>query len=175
MLRKKHKYLRNQMSLSEVLTYSDIISQKVIDTDVFDKAETIYGYMATMNEVSVRSALEKALDLGKAVGLPKVVDKKMSYYKVTSLDQVVFGQFGIMEPISEELIEPSENDLMLVPGIVFDQKGYRVGYGGGYYDRYISQYETIPYIRYGICYNNQLVEGIDHEAFDQKVDMVISE
>lgn len=174
-LRKKHKYLRNQMSLMDVIAYSESISNTVIESKAFESAKVVFAYMATMNEVHVRFIIEEALQQGKKVALPKVVDKVMVYHLVDSLDQVTLGAYNIMEPTSDCEVEPNEGDLMLVPGIVFDQKGYRIGYGGGYYDRYMSRFAAVDYNRLGVCYANQLVEAIDVEAFDQKVDRVVCE
>lgn len=174
-LRIKHKYLRNQMPLMDVMRFSEVISTQIIESTDFQEAKVIFGYMATMNEVQVRCVLEEALLQGKTVALPKVIQKEMVYFQVDSLDQVQLGAYNIMEPVSERVLEPKSGDLMLVPGVAFDLSGYRIGYGGGYYDRYISRFASVNYKTYGVCYSNQRVEAVAYESFDQPVDLVISE
>ena len=100
-------------------------------------------YMPVRNEVDVSYLLKDALDSEKNVWLPKVRDNDMEFCHYDENTELVSGEYGILEPSSEYMLEPDEGTLIIMPGAVFSCKGDRIGYGGGYYDRYLERYPVL--------------------------------
>lgn len=132
----------------------------------------IYGYYPKGKELSVLPFLQWALEAGKRVALPKVSGQTMNFYEVTSLDEVVEGAYGIMEPISEKTV-CWEEAVCLIPGLGFDMAGHRIGYGAGYYDRYLSEHSRLK--RVGVTYEQQIVEEIPTEETDISMEYIATE
>ena len=112
----------------------------------------------------------------KKIALPYCTDKdgNMSFYYINSFDDLITGSFGIREPdITKcKIAVPDDNTLIIVPGLSFDRFGYRLGYGKGYYDKFLSKHKIKTI---GLCYKECLVEKIDTDKFDYKIDEVITD
>jgi len=175
LLREKYKYRRNQMSPRDVAGYSRLIFQKIMNEQVYKEAQCIFVYMSFLHEVDTYDFIVDSLGLGKKVCIPKIIDKEMNFYQITSIDDVKKGFFDILEPISNEIILPEENDLMIIPGILFDNYGYRIGYGGGYYDQYIKRYSAQHFTKAGVAFQMQVLDDIPKESYDQKIDLLFTE
>ena len=120
------------------------------------------------------SIFDKAIEDGKEVYFPKVMGNSLSFHRVRDLGELRPGQYGIPEPPSgASSIEARDLDLLLVPGVAFDQKGARLGYGGGYYDRIAGDVE--PGRRVGILYKFQLQKSIPTECHDIEVGTLVHE
>ena len=115
--------------------------------------------------------LEKALADGKRVAVPKVYGEEMKFIYLNDLSRVAAGYAGIPEPIADGPVAEDETALVLMPGLAFDPQGHRIGYGGGFYDKFLSRepgHKTVA-----LCYEFQLVERLETEEFDIPVDVVI--
>ncbi len=103
----------------------------------------------------------------------------MEFHEITSLEQLSEGAFGILEPIVNNPVsenpEWNSSNLMIVPGLVFDKTGNRIGYGGGYYDRYIHKYSDRIGLKIAFAYDFQVFEHVDIESFDEKIDGIITD
>ena len=146
-IRKEILAKRNAMPREIRLEKSNIICKNIIETDAYKQAEAILSYIPVGSEVDTKELIQQCFLDQKMVFVPKVSGKDMNFYRIRSLKECMSGFKGIPEP--EECPEkeffqilgttPKENTLMIMPGAVFDRDGNRIGYGGGYYDRYLSK------------------------------------
>ncbi|MBE5949565.1 MAG: 5-formyltetrahydrofolate cyclo-ligase [Lachnospiraceae bacterium] len=172
-LRKQMLEYRRGLSAEEVSKKSKSIVDKILTTDSYKKASCIYAYISTRNEVDLQALIEDAWMEGKRVAVPRVCGQDMSFYYIESYTDLAKGNFGIWEP-KEDTIRAEEKDaLVLIPGVAYDEAGNRIGYGGGYYDRYLSgvhnHYIIAP------AYEFQIVDTLVSEKHDIQVDEIISE
>lgn len=177
-LRKKMKELRNRLDADEVKSLSEQICRNITNLPVYQKADVILSYFATGNEVSLITLMEAAVAEGKEVYLPKVRGREMDFFRYRTMEDVAPGYMGIYEPAATEMFQGKNqiedmNTIILMPGLAFDHKKNRIGYGGGFYDRYLEDYEIY---RIGVCYDFQITEEkIPYNMFDIKPDMIVTE
>ena len=174
-LRKAVLSFRNSLDKSSVLSMSDDIFKQFLSIEKIRHASRFMLYVDFRNEVATREIISDLLDLGKEVYLPVTLkeEKKLIPKRIFSLDDLVSGAYGILEPnVDAPIIDPSLLDVVVVPGSVFDKNGYRTGYGGGYYDRFL---ENTDAIRVGVCFDFQLVDDVFPEEHDKKMDFIITE
>ena len=177
------KIIKQRVALtqSDVVRLSQKIETNLFSLNVFQNARLVMAYMAFRNEVLTKGIIEKSLAQGKKVVLPYVVPGKKIL--IPSLVEnlrtdLVAGVYGILEPDPRCLkpVEPAQIDLVLVPGVVFDRSGNRLGYGGGYYDRFLPQcsFDTV-FIALG--YDFQVTGDLSGvvEEHDQKVHYLITD
>lgn len=151
------------------------IFNKLINLNSYKKAKKIFIYIGFGSEINTKKLIEIMLKEGKEVFVPKVVEKEMIALKVTSLYNLVKSEFNILEPIGEKPdIDAEEFDLIIMPGVAFDRSGNRIGYGGGYYDKYLKDI-SFNIERIALAYEMQLIEEIDTEEHDLKVYSIITE
>ena len=169
-LRKEYIKLRSNLSNKE--EKSNIIISKILDTDIYKQSKKIGLYKATLNEVNLDNLISVALKDEKEVYIPKVLDdSKMELYRINSISDIKnLSKYNIYEP--EGMIEASTLDLIIVPGIVFDKALYRIGYGKGYYDRYLKNKNTY---KLGVVFKECLIDYIPHDEFDIRMDNIITD
>ena len=163
---------KQQLSPDEISRRSRQLCAMVLNTDTYKQASAIYGYLPFNQEVNLTPLLELALSEGKQVALPKCYGTDMRFIWVSDLSQVRPSSFGAPEPIADGPAAHKENALIIVPGLIFDRLGYRIGYGGGYYDRFLSREPNHPTI--GLCFDFQMTDRLDHDPHDIPVDTVFS-
>lgn len=161
---------RKKMSISQVVTKSSLICNKIINSPCYKNSRTIYCYFSVNNEVNLESLMEHALADGKTVALPRVENNNINFYCIKSLDKLNPGYYNIPEPEPE--ISAPQGDLLIVPGVAFTEKGERLGYGGGFYDRFLSQNDIYSI---GVCFGFQIVKNIPTMEHDQKMNEIISD
>ena len=159
------------MTESDVQVKSNIICNKIINSQFYKESKCIYCYKAIQNEVDLSLVIRDALLADKTVAVPKVVNKngQMYFAAINKNDKFENGLYNIPEPSNTE-IAPSA-DLILVPGVVFSTKGERIGQAGGFYDRYLrnSSCHSI-----GVAYDFQVFDEIPTELHDVPVNEIIS-
>ena len=171
MIRDKKKYL----SVEEIAAYSDKECDILCNNIVYKDASVIYLYLAYNQEIITTTLIERAWNDGKAVAVPKCYeDNRMEFHRIYSFDDVEPGMYDIPEPISGEIVE-DEEVLILMPGLAFDGNFNRIGYGGGYYDRYLERKQNCNFVKVAFAYDFQLLEHIDTDDHDYKVDMIITD
>lgn len=172
-LRKELIEKRKNLSLNYRHKADLKIFEQIIDTDAYQNAQTIFCFVSTKDEINTHPILKHALTNGKCVTVPKCIGNgTMHAYQIQSFSDLESGKYGILEPKKYcSKIEPNNIDLAIIPCLSCNSKGYRIGYGGGFYDRYIHN-ET--FIKLTICYEQLMREDIPFEDFDEKVDMIIS-
>lgn len=148
----------------------------LFQSKLWKEAETIGLYISFGIELETKSIIEEAFALGKNIVIPKTIPetKQMNFYQITDWSQVQKGHFGILEPIVEQVtyIEKDNIDLLIVPGLVFSKDGYRIGFGGGYYDRFLVNFihPTVSLVS-----KRQLRDAIPINKYDIPVNYLITE
>ena len=170
-LRKAIRTRKRAMTEEEIERRSRSLCQKFLESDAYRACRTLYGYLPYNQEVRTVPILAQALADGKQVAVPKVYGDDMKFIVLTDLTQVSKGYAGIPEPIADEPVAEDETALVLMPGLAFDPQGHRIGYGGGFYDKFLSREPNHPTL--ALCYEFQMVEHLETEEFDIPVDTVI--
>lgn len=166
------KTQRQSLTQEEVQEYSRRICNVLAEYPGFLQAETVYFYYPIGKEVNLLPLAEKALELGKKVGFPRTCKDTMEFYQVTSLTDFAEGAFHIMEPVGERLLTEAA-PLVFVPGLGFDKRKNRMGYGRGFYDRYFARYPKCCKI--GTAYGVQIAEQLPTDDYDVPMDEVVTE
>lgn len=152
------------------------IQEKLFEIKELTEAKTVLCYMSTPTEVETRGIITKLFSLNKNVAVPRCVDdsRDMEFFSIASLDQTQKRTFGVFEPDPNkcERLRDFRNSVCILPGLGFDKEGFRLGYGKGYYDRFLSMYRG-PKI--GICYENCFFEKLPHGFYDIPADIVVTE
>lgn len=170
-LRRAIREQKRAMTEEEIGFRSQRLGEMFLATAAYQNAKTIYGYLPYNQEVRTVPILQRALDDGKQVAVPKIYGDTMRFLYLTDLSQVEKNAMGIPEPIADEPVAEDETALVLMPGVAFTKTGDRMGYGGGFYDRFLSAEPNHPTI--ALCYDFQIVESLPTEEFDIPVDLVI--
>ena len=170
-LRKKIREQKRAMTSAQIEEASRKLVERFLALDAYRKAKTLYGYLPYNQEVRTVPILEQALADGKQVAVPKIYEDEMRVIYLTDLNQVATGYAGIPEPIADGPIADDPTALVLMPGLAFDREGHRIGYGGGYYDKFLSEEPNHPTV--ALCYAFQMVEELPTEEFDIPVDCVL--
>lgn len=171
-LRREFKKRRVDMTAEEVSSLSEKICAHILRDPLFMEAEYILAYHPLGNEADIRQVVKEAWKQKKHVAFPKVFGDEMRFFEVESFAQLHPGCFGVMEP---EETHPAEweNALMLTPGVAFDRNGGRMGFGKGYYDRYLSKYPECTTL--GVSYELQVAEQIPTEPLDVPLAYLVTE
>ncbi|MBE6924498.1 MAG: 5-formyltetrahydrofolate cyclo-ligase [Ruminococcaceae bacterium] len=170
-LRKQIQTLKRAMSEEQIDAASERLGELFLASEYYQNAKTIYGYLPYNQEVRTISMLEQALRDGKRVAVPKVYGDEMRFIYLEDLSQVEKGYAGIPEPIADEPVADDATALVLMPGLAFDPQGHRIGYGGGFYDKFLASEPAHPTL--ALCYEFQMFERLDTEEFDVNVDCVL--
>jgi len=170
-LRSQIKAAKKAMTPDEIEGLSASLCRQFLETDEYRKASTVYGYLPYNQEVRTWLLLKQALKDGKKVAVPKVYGDEMRFIYLDDLGAVSDGYAGIPEPIADEPVANDPTALVLMPGLAFDREGHRIGYGGGFYDRFLENEPNHPTV--ALCYRFQLLEHVDTEEHDIPVDRVL--
>lgn len=164
---------RNQLLPVTQAEHSTTIANLVLQLPWVQAAATIGCYVSINSEVQTNLLLSTLLAWGCQVVLPRIVGRQLTLHRITDLASLVSGPLGILQPPAHApLIEPDAVNVMLVPGVVFDAYGNRLGYGAGYYDRMLSQSHAK---RIALAYTCQLVPAIPAESHDGPMDLIVTE
>ncbi len=175
-LRQKYRSLRQSMP-PEIKEQKDIaIAAQVRRLWQYQRNNVLLIYVSTSIEVDTFRIIHQALEDGKRVAVPRCVPdtRNMEFYYIDSTDELSPGMFGVLEPAvnSERLYKESEGGLCIVPAFSYDWRGYRLGYGKGYYDRFLSRFEGNMV---GICYSDCVQRSLPHGRFDRPVELLVTE
>lgn len=177
-LRKHMISLRESIAAEDLIKYNEVIYKKVTSSKEYIEAGTIFVYVSFKKEVFTQGIIEDALSKGKRVCVPKVISKEkgMKAISISCLEDLKPGAMGILEPDFEEakVVSEKDIDLVLVPGTAFDSIGGRLGYGGGFYDKFLKLLREDCH-KIGLGYRIQLVEEIPMDKQDVFIDKIITE
>ena len=170
-LRRAIRERKRAMTEEEIASRSARLGELFAQSEAYRNAATIYGYLPYNQEVRTVPMLEQAIRDGKKVAVPKVYGDIMKFIYLEDLSQVEKGYAGIPEPIADEPVAHDETALVLMPGLAFDPQGHRIGYGGGFYDKFLSREPNHPTV--ALCYDFQVLPELETEEFDIPVDTVL--
>ncbi len=174
-LRAKYMKMREDISPGDAKAKSSRICQSLLSSEAYKDAHTVLIYCPFKNEIDVLPIAVDAMNKGKSVAFPISEPNgfKLIFKTVNSLDELEEGRYGIYEPSkSAEDYRNTEKSICIVPGLAFDRQGYRIGYGKGYYDRFLPDFKGISI---GLVYDDLLVDSLPRDDTDVAVDIVISE
>lgn len=174
-IRKKYKSIRKNLGDDTRNIYSNIIYESLVESEFYKKAEMIFAYVSIGDEVDTYRIIQHAINNGKKVAVPYCVPNscKMEFYFIENIAQLKVGAFGVPEPDPKKC-EPAyeKNAIMLMPALAFDLRGYRMGYGKGYYDRYVVGFNGL---KIGLCYSTNISKCILHNQYDCCADYIITD
>jgi len=171
------------VDLEKDLYNTKIITDRYLELDSYKEAEIIFVYSSMEKEIPTQRIINTAIKDGKKVALPKVITgvkagAKMDFVFINKDTEYKTGVYGILEPVSDEFI--NVNDIkdkieMLIPGLCFDLRGRRIGYGGGYYDRYLTKYPEDKFHITALAYEYQMFESLPFAENDKSVNLIVTE
>lgn len=175
MLNKK-EIRENLLKVRNKITNKDeksrLIIEKVINDPWYKEAKVIAIYKSLFSEVNTKDLIKECFEKNKIVLLPKIEKGFMNFYKIDENEKLLKSKFGVEEPLGlkEKLYTKNQIDLMIVPGVGFDKDNNRIGFGKGYYDKYL---ENTNIKTVGICFKEQIVDKLPHDEFDIRMDKII--
>lgn len=170
-LRAEIRAKKRAMTAQEIEEKSAALAKAFYETPEYKEAKTIYGYLPYNQEVRTTRMLSHALADGKRVAVAKVYGDTMKFILLSDLTQVAKGYAGIPEPVADGPVAADPTALVLMPGLAFDPEGHRLGYGGGFYDKFLAAEPDHPTL--ALCYDFQMLPHLDTESYDIPVDRVL--
>jgi len=175
-LRSRLKLQREALPQHQVAAKSHAVLDRLTAMPTYMAAKVVHTYVAWGNEVDTHPLIERALQGGKVVVVPRVDihSRSLEHYRITAFSDLSPGAFGILEPTAAESArwEATDLDLIVVPGIGLDPSGHRLGFGGGYYDAFLKRLHAT---KIALAYDFQIVDCLPTRAEDEKVDMIVTE
>lgn len=177
-IRKKMISLRDSLSNEEVANRSQMIEFRLMNLEAYIVAQVIFIYVSFGNEINTKGFINKAIKDGKRIAVPLTIPKGklLKPCEISSLDDLTPSNWGILEPTEANcrLVHSNEIDLAVVPGLAFDYNFNRIGYGAGYYDRFLPSLPSRA-VKLGIGYDFQLLDRLPVGKFDFPLDGVLTE
>ncbi len=170
-LRKEIREKKREMTPQQIEEKSALLAAKFLQSELYRNAKSVYGYLPYNQEVRTTAMLRQAQLDGKRVAVPKVYGNEMKFLWLDDLSQVEKGYSGIPEPVADGPVADDPTALVLMPGLAFDKEGHRVGYGGGYYDKFLTAEPNHPTL--ALCYDFQMLPKLETEEFDIPADCVL--
>ncbi len=175
-IRTRYKKLRENYPPDKKAAADRAIAEKLFELEEFKSCRLLLAFISKDIEVDTSAIITRSLELGKRVAVPRCNDdqKTISYYYYNSRDNLEEGFYGLLEPnVSRcERVTDFSGGLCIVPGIVFDRDGYRIGFGKGYYDRFVYDFDGVTA---GICYSKCMVPELPRGYYDRPVNLVITD
>ena len=170
-LRRRIREQKRAMTPRQIEEASARLGELFFATEQYRTAKTVYGYLPYNQEVRTVPMLERALADGKRVAVPKVYGDEMRFIYMTDLSAVAVGYANIPEPIADAPVADDPTALVLMPGLAFDSEGHRIGYGGGFYDKFLEKEPNHPTV--ALCYEFQMLPHLETQEHDIPVDCVL--
>ena len=174
-LRAEMRLHRAAVSTDQKFLIDDAICKQLIGSSVFEHAQMVFIYCSTLEEIDTYEILLESLRRGKRVCVPRCEEQQgvMTAREIRSISELVAGKYGIPEPRADaEVVHPSTIDLCVVPCLAADGRGYRLGYGGGYYDRFLAGVHAQIA---ALCAEDRVLEEVPTEIFDIPCDLIFTE
>lgn len=167
---------KKQMDPVQIRDYSAQLTDWFCSLPQYQEALVLFAYISYNQEVRTEEIIRRALAAGKQVAVPKVTGPDLEFRYIRTGEDLEPGCLGIREPRDLQPCADGRHPkvLMLMPGLAFDRKGMRIGYGKGYYDRYLARHPETEFVRIALCYDFQLLDQIPSEPFDQPSDLILS-
>ena len=166
----RKKYTKVRANIENRDEKNKKIRENLKNLEIYKNAKSVFVFISYKSEVDTKKIIEDIIKDGKKLLVPLVKGKDMIAVEVNGIEDLEPNKMGILEPKSGE--EVLDVDLTITPGLAFDSEGYRLGYGGGYYDKFFAKVDTI---RMGIGYSDQIVEEVPHEDYDKKLSYLLTD
>lgn len=176
----RKEMLKKRSALSNEIREEDskTVANSLYETEHYKKAETIMAFLSFGSELNTRYLIEDSIAKGKIVVIPVMVPetKELKISRILDYSELEIGHYNIMTPKEEFLrfLDPKTIDLILVPGLIFARDGYRVGYGGGYYDRFLAGIDN-SVAKIAIGFDMQIIDRVPTDHYDIPVDYILTE
>ena len=179
---------RDALPLENRIEADKARNERIRNWEMYRAAEWLLFYVSYRSEADTLQLIREALAERRNVAVPKVIGMEMMFYRITEVSQLVEGYKGILEPDTEQaelvlseagvssevtMSRSFEDAILFVPGCAFDEGGGRMGYGGGFYDRFMERYPEV--LRVALAYEEQIVVEVPREAHDKRVDVIATE
>ncbi len=175
-LRNQYRAKRGTMSPQEKQRRDERITCAVRSLPSYRENEWLLIYVSMPSEVDTRALIRQAWEDGKRVAVPRCIPqtREMEFYEICSFEELVSGAFGVNEPLPDQkrLVTDGQTGLCIVPALCYDTDGYRLGYGKGYYDRFLARFGGDVV---GICYHDEVLPRLPRDPFDRAVDFVVTD
>jgi len=174
-LRAKYRKIRENMDPTQKSEADAAILERITSAAFYREAETLLCFVSTPIEVDTTGLIRHAFSQGKTVAVPKCLDRSghMAFFKIKSLEELKEDTFGLLEP--DPAIHPKVENftgaLCILPAFAFDTEGYRIGFGKGYYDRFLQRFDGV---KAGICYPSCIANKLPHGRYDVAADYVVT-
>lgn len=168
-LRKEIKQKRLSLDYQKFEPYNLEINNTIINSEIYNSSKVVYCYCSVNNEVDMTMLMSDCLNKGKILALPKVIGNDMTFYIITDFNQLQKGYMKIPEPVTDNIAP--KPDIVIVPGLAFTKEGKRIGYGAGFYDRYLKNIDTY---KIGVGFNFQIVDELKQHENDINLDTIIT-
>ncbi|WP_343209051.1 5-formyltetrahydrofolate cyclo-ligase [Anaerolentibacter hominis] len=171
-IRIQMKEQRRKLTPEDAAELSSFMTEAVLSHPEYKKRRVLLLFSSIRREPDTRNLAVQALEDGHVAAFPRVEGREIRFYRVRELNELVPGTMGILEPDPRELVQ-GEKALMILPGLAFDLSGNRIGYGGGYYDRYLAEHANDLYLL-ALAYDFQVLDRIPAEDTDWQMDEIIT-
>lgn len=176
-IRTQMKANRAKMTPTSKINKDKLILKNVRNLYQYDSSELILIYVSTDIEVDTINIIKMAWKDGKKVAVPRCIDntKEMEFYYITSFDELEVRTFNVLEPktdFCEKVTDFPKNSICIIPALAYDKCGYRIGYGGGYYDRFLATYKGV---KVGIVYSECVVFKLLYGKYDVQSDIIVTD
>ena len=171
LLRRQALARRRRLGAEERSRLATVVTERALALDEVTAARVVLAFASFGTEIATDALISRLLESGAAVLLPAVDGHRLRALPIASLEEVAPGYRGIREPVRRDLVAP-EADAIFVPGIAFDVAGRRLGYGGGFYDRFLASAQGV---RIGLAFELQVVDEVPAASHDEAVDVVVTE
>ncbi len=173
------KQKRSELSEAERKYQNAAIAKNLFDSGIFETIEWFYPFVSYGTEVDTIAIIRQLFETNQSknrvrIAVPKVQGRDMEFYEIGSMEDLEPGYQGILEPKDSCSLVEAKEGLMLLPGLAFDRQGNRVGYGGGYYDRYLQKYGNERLFTWAVAYDFQIVDQIECKEFDIRPQKIIT-
>lgn len=175
------KKMRNQLSNEKRNQWNSELFQKLINLNEYQSCSKLFTYISFQSEPDTIRIIKLALKEHKKVYVPRVEGTNMQFYEINSLERLERSNYGIPEPEMDEKKRYSfdtqnteASNLMLLPGLAFDIAGNRIGYGGGYYDKYLSGFSDNHFNKIALAYEFQILDHLNTSEYDKKADLILT-
>ena len=175
-IRKYISKKKKEMTFEQIEKYSDMLEESFLDCVEYKNADVVFAYIPFNQEVRTWKIIERAWEDGKRVAVPRIEGEEMVFCYIDPSSDFIKSSLGIDEPDSCcEIADCCPGKiLMLMPGLAFDSRGARVGYGKGFYDKYLGKYREMDFKKVGLCYDFQMFDHIETDEHDKMCDIIIS-
>jgi 5-formyltetrahydrofolate cyclo-ligase len=173
-LRSRLRAVRSAIPAEERLVLGRSVQDRLIATTAFQEAATVLLFYSFGSEIPTAGIIQRSLDGGKRVFLPLLESGAMLAAELKPGDSLAATTYGPKEPSNRVAVDPAQVGLVVAPGLGFDPLGYRLGYGGGHYDRYLA---TLPAARprVGIAFHQQVMDELPREPADERLDLIVTD